>query len=574
MVSRSGLETLLTGALLAGCAAASEPADLVLLGGKLVTVDAARPTAEGLAARDGRIVAVGSDEEIRDFVGPGTRVIELQGKLALPGFIESHGHFTSIGADRLRLDVSGARSWDEVVERVAGAVRDARAGEWIVGWGWHQEKWSVRPEPNVEGYPVHDTLSRVSPENPVLLTHASGSHAGFVNARALEILGIDERTPDPPGGAILRDGAGRPSGLLREAANGMADDAYQAALERRTPEEREADARREIELASRECLAKGITTFQDAGSDAPTIRRLRQFAESGAPAPRLWVMIGERVTVEELERLAPELRVVGAAGERFTVRAIKREIDGALGSHTAWLLEAYSDLPGRAGMNTTPLEEIERAAEFAIDHGFQLCVHAIGDRGNRETLDLYERVFRSRPQQRDLRWRIEHAQHLAAADVPRFRELGVIASMQGIHCTSDGPWVPFRIGERRALEGAYLWRELLDSGAVVCNGTDAPVEDVDPIANFHASVTRRMGNGEAFYPEQRMTRPEALRSYTLDAAYAAFEDDVKGSLTPGKLADVTVLSRDIMSVPEGEIPGTQVLYTIIGGKVVYEGEGS
>lgn len=563
----------MAGVLLAGCAAPREPADLVLLGGKLVTVDSARPAAEGLAARDGRIVAVGSDEEVRGFVGPGTRVIELQGKLAVPGFIESHAHFTSIGRERQQLDVSGARSWDEVVARVAEAVAEARPEEWIVGRGWHQEKWSTRPEPSVEGYPVHDALSRISPNHPVLLTHASG-HAGFVNARTLEILGIDGRTPDPPGGAILHDGAGRPSGLLREAANHLADAAYEAALERRTPEERDTDARREIELASRECLAKGITTFQDAGSDSPTIRRLREFAESGAPGPRLWVMIGPLVTVGELEQWASDVRVVGAAEERFTVRAIKRQIDGALGSHTAWLLEAYSDLPLSAGMNTTPLEEIERAAEFAIDHDFQLCVHAIGDRGNRETLDLYERVFRSRPQQRDLRWRIEHAQHLATADVPRFAQLGVIASMQGIHCTSDGSWVPARIGARRAAEGAYLWRELLDSGAVVCNGTDAPVENVDPIANFYASVTRRMADGEAFYPEQRMTRLEALRSYTLDAAYAAFEDDVKGSLVPGKLADVTVLSRDIMSVPDGEIPGTEVLYTIVGGKVVYERERS
>jgi predicted amidohydrolase YtcJ len=254
----------------------------------------------------------------------------------------------------------------------------------------------------------------------------------------------------------------------------------------------------------------------------------------------------------------------------LTVRAIKRLIDGALGAHGAWLLEPYSDLPGSTGLNMTPVEEIEQTAALAIRHGYQLCTHAIGDRGNREILDIYQRIFEEHPDKKDLRWRVEHAQHLHPEDIPRFDRLGVIASMQGIHCTSDAPWVPARLGDERANQGAYVWKKLMNSGAVVANGTDTPVEAVDPIMNFHALVTRQTKEGKAFYPDQRMTREEALKAYTLNGAYAAFQENIKGSLTPGKLADMVVLSRDILTVPEDLIPGTDVLITILGGKVVYQ----
>jgi predicted amidohydrolase YtcJ len=285
-------------------------------------------------------------------------------------------------------------------------------------------------------------------------------------------------------------------------------------------------------------------------------------------------MIDPEVDNDTLERRAGDYRVVGDASHHFTMRAIKREIDGALGSHTAWLLEPYADQPRMTGINTTPLDELERTARIALKHDLQICVHAIGDRGNRETLDLFRRVFDERGGGSDLRWRIEHAQHLAPEDIPRFAEMGVIASIQGIHCTSDGPWVPQRLGERRAREGAYVWRSLIDSGALVCNGTDAPIEDVDPIANFHASVTRRTTGGDLFHPEQKMTRMEALRSYTINAARAAFEEELKGSLTPGKLADVVVLSEDILSVSEDRILDAEVLYTIVGGEVRYSRPGA
>lgn len=324
------------------------------------------------------------------------------------------------------------------------------------------------------------------------------------------------------------------------------------------------EARQEIELASRECLSKGITSFQDAGSSFETIDLLKKLAQEGELGLRLWVMIREGNS-----RLAANLSKYKIIDKRLTVRAIKRSIDGALGPRGAWLLEPYSDLPASTGLNTTGIEEIRETARLALQHGFQLCVHAIGDRANRETLNIFETIFKAHPDKKDLRWRDEHAQHLSASDIPRFKQLGVIASMQGIHCTSDAPFVTARLGAKRAAEGAYVWQKLMKSGALVTNGTDAPVEDVSPIASFYASVTRKLKDGSLFYPDQRMSRQEALRSYTWNAAYAAFEEDSKGSLAPGKLADVTVLSKDIMTVPEDEIPQTEVLYTIVGGKIKF-----
>jgi predicted amidohydrolase YtcJ len=399
----------------------------------------------------------------------------------------------------------------------------------------------------------------VSPDNPVVLRHASG-HASFVNAKAMELSGIDADTEDPPGGTIVKDADGNPTGMLRETAQRLA----------RAPSDWvESVERRKVALASKEILSKGITSFQDAGSSFRTIDLFKTMAEEGNLDLRLWVMVSE--SNDELAMKLPLYKIVNAGDHRLTVRAIKRAIDGALGSHGAWLLEPYADMPESTGLNTTSPEVISKTAELAIAHGFQLCVHAIGDRGNRESLDIFEAAFKANPEKNDLRWRVEHAQHIHPADIPRFGELGVVASMQGIHCTSDGPWVEPRLGEKRAKEGAYPWRTLLETGAVVTNGTDAPVEDVDPIESFYATVTRRMkANGELFYPEQAMTREEALYSYTLAPAYAAFEEDIKGSLEVGKLADVTVLSKDIMTVPEAEILQAEVLYTIVGGDVKYE----
>ena len=544
--------------LLALLCLAGEPADLVLVAGRIATLDPGRPEARALAVRGDRIVAVGSEEEIAAWIGPSTRELRLPEAFAMPGFIESHGHFLGVGDARAQLDLRAAGSWEDIVAQVAAAVERARPGELIRGRGWHQEKWSRPPADAVQGLPRHDALSAVSPENPVILTHASG-HAVFANAAAMELASISARTPDPEGGEVVRDERGRPIGAFRETAAGL----LQSATARASRPSAEHLAR----LAVAECLEKGVTSFQDAGARLEDVALYRRMVDEGTLGVRLWVMLRE--PSERLAERAAAARVVGYGDRRLTVRAFKCSIDGALGSHGAWLLEPYADLPGSRGLETTPVAEVEALARLARALDYQLCVHAIGDRANREVLDVYERACEGLERPTSLRWRIEHAQHLHPDDVPRFAALGVIASMQGVHCTSDGPWVPLRLGAERARTGAYLWRSLLDSGARIANGTDAPVEDVDPIASFHASVTRRTQSGATFYPEQRMTRQEALVSYTLDAAHAAFEEGEKGSLEVGKLADVVVLSRDLLACPDEEIPGARVLATICGGKVAY-----
>ena len=441
---------------------------------------------------------------------------------------------------------------------VAAAVEEAEPGQLIRGRGWHQEKWDPLPEPNVEGFPLHDLLSEVSPDNPVLLTHASG-HATFANARAMEMSGVTRDTRDPDGGEVLRDVRGNPIGVFRETASRLLGEVSAGA----TP----PDPRRQAELAVAEALAKGVTSFQDAGSSFETVDLLKSMVDDGSLGIRLWVMLRE--SNEALAARGADYRMVGYGDNRLTVRAIKRSIDGALGSRGAWLLEPYSDSPGSTGLNTTSPESISATADWAIANDFQLCVHAIGDRANRETLDIFQRTFEANPDKTDVRWRDEHTQHLHPDDIPRFGELGVIASMQGVHCTSDAPYVVARLGEERAEAGAYVWKTLMETGAVVSNGTDAPVEDVSPIANYYATVSRKLADGSVFYPDQRLSRLEALQTYTINAAFAAFEEDLKGSLSVGKLADITVLSKDIMTIAEDELSSTEVVYTIVGGRVMY-----
>jgi predicted amidohydrolase YtcJ len=543
------------------------PADLVLRNGKFVTLNPALPAAQALAVGGGNIAAVGTESAIAQWIGPNTKVIDLHGMTAIPGFIEGHGHFTGVGEFRMGLDLREARTWDEIVAQVARAVAQAKPGEWIIGRGWHQSKWSIAPSPNVEGFPLHASLDKVSPNNPVFLTHASG-HAAFVNGKALELAGVTGATPNPSGGEILKDSKGAPTGLLRERAQGVVGKARADYEARRTPADRLAETNKAIRLAIDESLSKGVTTFEDAGSPLSTVDILKKMADAHELRMRIWMML--RAPNEQLAPVLDRYKILGAGDQFFTVRAIKRAIDGALGSRGAWLLAPYTDKPDSSGLNTDDPADIARTAELAIQHGFQLCVHAIGDRANRETLNIFEAAFKAHPEKKDLRWRVEHAQHLSAADIPRFGQLGVIAAMQGVHCTSDAPYVLLRLGAQRAEEGAYVWQKLMKSGAIVGNGTDAPVEDVSPLASFYASVSRKLKDGTVFYPAQRMSREEALKSYTWNNAYAAFEDRVKGSLQAGKLADITVLSRDIMTIPEDEIPATDVVYTIVGGKIAYD----
>jgi len=543
---------------------AVETADLILINGKIATVDDRFPAASWIAVKGDRIAALGKDAKgYARHVGDGTKIIDLGGALAVPGLIESHGHFTGLGQSKTILDLTRARSWDDIAALVAEAAKSAKPGEWILGRGWHQDKWDRVPEPSVEGLPLHTALSQAAPANPVFLTHASG-HSALANAKAMEVSGVDRTTKDPAGGKIIRDARGEPIGAFLEEAMGLL---RVRAGDTSSPEEDRARSRRLVELAAQECLSHGVTTFHDAGASFGTVDLYRMMADEGVLPVRLYVMLsaGSKALAER----GAAYRMIGAAGDHLTVRTIKRLIDGALGSHGAWLLEPYADLPGSTGLNTESIEEMKATAAWAIENGFQVATHAIGDRANRETLDIYEEAFKAHPGKTDLRWRIEHAQHLDPADIPRFAALGVIPAMQAIHCTSDAPWVFKRLGEKRAAEGAYVWRKLMDAGSVIPIGTDVPVEAIDPMANFFAAVTRKLKDGTTFFPDQRMTREEALRAYTITGAYAAFETGLKGSLAPGKLADITVLSRDILTCPEDDIPGTEVLYTIVGGRVLY-----
>ena len=559
--------------LTAGCAKHVAPADMVLRNGSVVTMDSTVATAQAIAVSGDRIAAVGSDADIQRYVGPNTKVIDLQGHLAIPGFIESHGHFTGLGQDLTELDLMGVPTWQDIAGMVANAAKTAKPGAWIQGHGWHQEKWKSSPGRVVEGFQTNDLLNRAAPNNPVILEHASG-HALIANDAALRLAGIGPNTPNPPGGRIIKDSRGRPTGILVDGAQGLVRAALATELAKRTPAQADSDFRNEIHLATQNALANGVTSFQDMGESFHTIDFVKRMVDEGDMPLRLYILVSAgEVRPDDVDSLVSH-RMIDYGNGHLTVRAIGEiTSDGALGSRSAWMLKPYDDDPANSGINVTPMARIKEIAEIGIAHGFQISVHAIGDRANRETLDTYEAVFKEHQVKSDtLRWRIEHAQHLNPSDIPRFAQMGVVASMQGIHACSDAPYVLPRLGMQRAQEGAYVWRSLWKTGAVVTNGTDVPVEKISPIASFQCSVTRwAVGTDSAFFPDQTLTRQQALQTYTMNGAYVAFERHEKGSLTPGKYADITVLSRNIMTVPPDSILGTKVLYTIVGGKVVYTG---
>ena len=561
---------VLGGTMLAGMATShaeeSAEADLILVNGEVVTLAANPERAEAVAIRGDRIVALGGSDEIEALAGPGTERIDLGGRMLLPGFIEGHGHFLGFGEALMTLDLQDTASFAELVKKVEAAVADVNPGEWIIGRGWHQENWNETGDDVIDGVPRHDALSEVSPDNPVLLTHASG-HAALANQAAMTLGGIAAQTPDPDGGEIVRDADGNPTGYLRQAAQRPVREVMRRWFEGMGELERDERLRRQVELASEYALSHGITSFHDQGQRFADIDRLRVLDEAGELPLRLYVaVIGETNT--DLHRRLGDYLQPPEPGRMLTVRSVKRHFDGALGTHGAWLLRPYEDRPDRSGLPQMSVADLRETATIAYQNGFQLNTHAIGDRANREALSIYESIYRLAGDE-SLRWRIEHAQNVHPDDVPRFADLGVIASMQGIHATSDGPWVPQRLGEERARRKAYVWRSLLDAGAVICNGTDVPVEPISPIASLHASITREMASGERFFPEQSMTRMEALQSYTIHCAYAAFEEDRLGSIEVGKLADLVVVDRDLLEVSEEELAEAQVDLTLVGGEIRY-----
>ena len=561
---------LLVFAVLCACTKEDKPkADIIYTNGNVWTVDQTNERVSAVAIQDGKIIAAGSDQEMNAFRSEQTTLFDLEGKFMMPGFIEGHGHFLGFGNSLLKLNFLDSKSWDEIVEMVAKAAKDLPEGTWIEGRGWHQEKWtSGELVKNVLGYPYHDELSALTPNHPVILRHASG-HALFANKAAMDIAGVDVETISPIGGEIVRDANGVAIGVFEERAMGIIGNAFQEYKSGFSDKELKDDWLRAIEQAEQGCLENGVTSFQDAGTYFYDMEGFVERANAGDMRVRLYSML--RHSAEEMAPILDEYPMIGLGNDFFTCRAIKTEVDGALGAFGAWLLKPYNDKDGFHGQNTTSIDEVRAIAGLAEKHGMQLCVHAIGDRANKEVINIMERSISKNPES-DFRWRIEHAQHLDTADIPRFRDLGIIASMQGIHCTSDAPFVESRLGMERAKYGAYPWRSLLDNGVVIANGTDVPVEKIDPLACFYASVTRkRSDTGFEFYPEQSMSREEAVYSYTLGNAFAAFEENIKGSIEPGKYADFVVLSNDLITCKEEEILNTKVLYTIINGEVVYSG---
>ena len=555
---------------LASCQEDKKEASLVIINANAYTVNDQMPKAEAIAVVGDTIAFVGTQDEAKSFIGDSTEVIDLSGKTLTPGLIEGHAHFIGVGVNAMNLDMLQVNSYEEMLEMVAEAAKKTRPGVWITGRGWHQDKWDSLAPTMVKGFPTHDGLSEVAPDNPVYLKHASG-HAALANAKAMEIAGVMNINKEMPeaeevaGGEIIKDELGNPSGIFNENAMGL--------ITTHIPTRTLEGNIRAAELAMQACLEHGITSFQDAGISKDIEVLYRKLAEEGKMKVRVWAMLSGRdsVLLDEYYQNGP---AIGLGNNFLTLRSIKLYTDGALGSRGAWLLEQYADMPGQYGHETTPMHVVYETSLKALESGLQVCSHAIGDRANREVLDNYQRAFNEKPDlANDHRFRVEHAQHISAADIPRFAELGVIPAMQAVHMSSDRPWAIERLGKERIEEGAYVWRKLLDSGAKIVNGTDAPVEPVNPIPSFYASVTRQTLAGEpegGFEPSQKMTRNEALRSYTLDAAYGAFEEDIKGSIEVGKLADFTVYSQDLMQVEDSKILDTKVDMTIVGGRVMYE----
>jgi hypothetical protein len=526
--------------------AAFPQADLAVTGARIYTVNPADPTASAMAVKAGKILAVGAD--VTPFVGPATRKIDARGATILPGLIDSHGHMSSLGESLEVLDLRATRSEEEIADLVRKAALGRKPGEWIRGRSWDQNNWPGRQ------FPTEASISAAAPDNPVYLTRVDG-HAGWVNRKAIEIAGLTAATPDPQGGRLLRDDLGQPAGVLIDRA--------QELVTRKIPLPTPQQVRERLRSAALECARLGITTVHDAGVSASELDQYRALIQDHKLPVRVYAMIGgEGDLWREYLKRGPEI------GDRLTVRSIKLYADGALGSRGAALKEPYSDDPDNTGLLMLHARDIERVSRDAVAHGFQVNTHAIGDRANRIVLDGYAAALGGA---NDRRFRIEHAQVVSLEDIPMFARYSIIASMQATHATSDMPWAAARLGPER-VKGAYAWRRFLSLGVHLANGSDFPVEDPNPLWGFYAAVTRQDRSGNpagGWFPDQRMTRDEALRSWTIEGAYAAFEEIIKGSLEPGKLADFVLLSDDITRIPPAEILKTHVVMTVVGGDVVY-----
>jgi predicted amidohydrolase YtcJ len=542
---------------------------MIIYGGTIYTVDSENTTVEAVATKDNIILFSGSLKGVETYKNEKTKLIDLKGKTMTPGLIEGHGHFMGLGYNELRLDLMKTTSYQDIIDAVAERVKTAKPGEWIIGRGWHQSKWDSLPPDLVKGFQTHHRLSEISPNNPVYLSHASG-HASFANAKAMKIAGLDVlklegiNAFEIKGGEVFLDEFKRPTGIFNERA--------QTLISKHIPKNTSESDTKAFNLAVKACYKNGITSFHDAGIDRGTISLYNKMKSENKLGVRIYAMLTgwDKDLLNEWYLKGPHID----SDHLFTIRSVKLNCDGALGSRGAWLLESYSDQPGHFGHETLPMDFVKETASSGLKNGFQVCAHAIGDRANREILDRYEIALKENFKLKiDHRFRIEHAQHLHPDDIPRFAELNVIPAMQAVHMSSDRPWAIDRLGEKRIKEGAYMWQDLLQSGVPIVNGTDVPVEPINPIASFYASVSRKTLKGlpeGGFEPEQKMTRTQALKSYTLDAAYGAFEEKIKGSITKGKLADFTIYNQDLMTVNEEEILKTTIVMTIFNGEIVYK----
>ena len=530
------------------------PADLVVLNGRIYTADGARPVVDAMAIRGGRVVFVGNGAGARALIGANTQTLDLGGGTAIPGMTDAHAHVTGLGSALASVDLVGTTSYDQVIARVVEKARSTPKGQWILGRGWDQNDWGDTR------WPTHDALSRAVPDHPVYLERVDG-HAGLVNALAIQKAGVTKATKDPVGGSIERDAQGEPAGVFVDNA--------QSLLQRAIPPATRAQTKDAIRAAIVEMHRWGMTGVHDAGASATVLDLYEELGREKALDIRLYAMVSDDApTVDAWFKRGPQS---GMYDGMLWVRSIKLYQDGALGSRGAALLEPYSDAPGITGLLVSAPEHIRDVATRALRAGFQVNTHAIGDRGNRLVLDSYEAALKTVPTA-DHRFRIEHAQILHSDDIPRFAQLGVIPSMQASHQTSDMYWAGKRLGETR-LRGAYAWRSLLESGVIIPNGSDFPVELVNPLISFNAAVSRQDARGwpaGGWFPEQRMTRDEALKSISLWPAYASFQENELGSLAAGKRADFVVLDQDIMRVPDAMILDTHVLSTWVGGRKVYE----
>ena len=529
--------------------------DSLLINGRAYTFDAGNNIAEAIAIRGDRIVGIGSTYEMMKRYST-KNVVDLQGKTVLPGFIDAHAHLLGEGGKLATLDLVGTSSAEQIISLVEKRVGESSEGQWIIGRGWDQNDWAVKQ------FPDRSLLDRVAQNNPVSLRRIDG-HALWVNSKTLALANITTDTKDPFGGKIHRDEKGNPTGILIDNAmdlvgNVMSDITSEEIEER-------------LKLALEECARLGLTEVHDMGVDLETIEIYKKIIDSGQCPIRVYAAIGDHE--KTLKHYLQHGKEIGYGNGLLTVRAVKLYIDGALGSRGAALIDEYLDDPGNRGLTVMSESQIESICNQALEKGFQVCSHAIGDRGNNIALNSYEKILTTLSKNRESpRWRIEHVQVLLPADIARFKQLGILPSMQPTHATSDMYWAESRIGSDR-IKSAYSWRSLLQTGSIIISGSDFPVEGVNPLWGFYAAITRSDQTGypqDGWYPDQKMTREEAVRSFTQWAAYGAFEEHLKGTIEVGKWADLTILSKDIMQIPPSEILTTEVEMTIVGGKFVYQ----